>query len=78
MTTKAQHRITKLDHLADQYGLDVDEMLESAVFDSVAPGICFAPGCDYTTDVAPDAARGWCEVCDAPRVVSCLGLAALI
>ena len=78
MTTKAQHRITKLDHLADQYGLDVDEMLESAVFDSVAPGICFAPGCDYTTDVEPDAARGWCEGCDAPRVAACWVLAELI
>ena len=38
----------------------VHDMLEEAVADSVAWGIC--PECLYTTQYEPDQYEGWCEV----------------
>lgn len=66
----------KLDDLADIEGMDVEEMLEEATYDSVARGICM--NCDYTTEVEPDCDSGWCEECETNTVKSCLVLAGLI
>ena len=69
----------KLKQLADSEGFDtVMAMLEAATFDSVSPGICTNPGCDYTTEVEPDQEKGWCEGCNQGTVASALVLAGLI
>lgn len=67
----------KLELLAEQWDMDIEEMLKMSVFDSVAPGICQNPGCDYSTEVEPDQRAGWCEVCDTKTVKSCLRLSGL-
>lgn len=66
-----------LEKLASQWGMAVDEMLEQALYDSVAPGICTTCQ-DYSTEVEPDQRKGWCEVCCTPTVKSALVLARLI
>ena len=64
--------------LAEIEGMDVQEMLEHATFDSVAPGICTNKGCEYTTEVEPDQREGYCEKCGTNTVKSCLILAGII
>lgn len=72
-------RQTKLAALAEAEGFDTtDALLESSALDSVSPGICTTPGCDYTTEVEPDQQEGWCEVCGTGTVASALVLARLI
>lgn len=68
----------KLVTLAEVEGMDVMEMLEEAVVDSVAPGICMNPGCSYTTQVEPDSDSGWCEECSTNSVKSCLMIAGIM
>jgi len=68
----------KLNILADIEGMDVMEMLEQASFDSISPGICTNPKCEYTTSVEPDSDSGWCEMCETNTVMSCLMLAGVI
>jgi len=70
--------MSKLETLAEIEGLEVMEMLEQATFDSVAPGICHNPDCEYTIGVEPDCVEGWCEECDDGTVQSCLILAGMI
>lgn len=53
-------------------------LLEAAARDSVSPGICICPDCDYATEVEGDQREGWCEFCDRGTVQSCLVLAGLI
>jgi hypothetical protein len=58
----------KLQALADSEGYDdADELLEANSSDSVVPGICTNPNCDYTTEVEPDQDRGHC-----PEPTSCV------
>lgn len=69
----------KLKQLADSEGFDtVMAMLEEATFDSVSPGICTSPGCNYTTEVEADQEEGWCESCTQGTVASAFVLAGLI
>ena len=69
----------KLAQLAEIEGFaTVEELLEAASYDSVSPGICTRDGCDYTCEVEPDQAEGWCEECRAPSVKAALVLAGLI
>lgn len=70
--------MSKLEKLAEIEGKEIEELLESATFDSVAAGICSNPDCDYTSEVEPDQAHGHCEVCDTKTVTSCLVLAGII
>ena len=56
----------------------VEALIEAAAFDSVSPGICITPGCDYTAEVEPDQDRGWCEACGKDTVKSAVVLAGLI
>ena len=64
-----------LHQAASDWGFaDIDEMIEAAIFDSVAPGIC---ECGYSTEVEPDG-RGWCEECDEASCTSVLLLAGMI
>jgi hypothetical protein len=70
---------TKLEMLTASEGYDdVLELLAAATLDSVCPGICMNPGCDYTTEVEPDQDRGYCESCCTQTVKSALMLAGLI
>jgi hypothetical protein len=76
--TDAERR-AKLEKLAEIEGYpDVEALLQDTVTDSVSPGICCRPGCDYTTEVEPDQRHGWCEACGAPAVRSALILAELV
>ncbi|MBW2121959.1 MAG: hypothetical protein JRH07_08945 [Deltaproteobacteria bacterium] len=66
-----------LEDLVSDYGAeDLNEMLEEYGTNGTFPGIC--PECGYTTDVEPDQAEGWCEVCEKNTVVSGLILAGFI
>ena len=69
----------KLDRLLAIEGYDdVVDLFAEVLSDSVSPGICSNPGCDYTTEVEPDQDRGWCETCQTSTVKSALILAGLI
>jgi hypothetical protein len=79
MALSKSEREAKLQRLAELEGFDtVDEMFDAAVSDSVCPGICINPGCDYTEDVEPDQRRGYCENCGTQTVKSALVLARII
>lgn len=56
----------------------LDQMLQAVVCDSVCPGICIDPACNYTVEVEPDQDRRWCEACGTQTVRSALILAGLI
>lgn len=68
----------KLVRLADAYALTVDELLEEYGDDSLVPGICMNPECDYTTEYEPDQREGWCGVCGTKSVTSLLVLLSVI
>jgi hypothetical protein len=69
----------KLDELVASEGYDcLEELLEAIILDSVSPGICVNPGCNYTTEVEPDQDRGYCEECRTQTVKSALILAGII
>lgn len=71
--------MNKTETLAEIEGFDsFEELVEEFAFDSVVPGICMNPGCDYTTNVEPDQEHGWCEFCDTQTVTSCLCLAGVV
>ena len=70
---------SKLETLADVEGFETtDDLLASAVADSVCPGICTSPTCSYTCQTEPDQDAGWCELCGTGTVMSALILAGLI
>ncbi len=60
--------MSKLEMLMATEGMDLEEMIEVYGHDSVVPGICMNPGCDYTTSVEPDCTTGECEECKTPTV----------
>ncbi len=71
--------MSKLEKLAKDEGFEtVMQFLEEYALDSVVPGICIRPDCDYTTNVEPDQDRGWCEMCEAGTVKSGVVLAGII
>jgi hypothetical protein len=57
---------------------DLDAFLEHCTFDSVVPGICINPDCDYSTSVEPDCRSGYCEECSTQTVRSPLVLLRMI
>jgi hypothetical protein len=72
-------RQSKLQTLAEYEGyLVLEEMLAAVMVDSVSPGICTNPDCNYTTEVEPDQTGGWCEECGERSVASALILAQII
>lgn len=71
--------MSKLSTLADQEGFDsIEELVEEYYLDSVVPGICMNPGCNYCGDVEPDQDHGHCEFCGTQSVRSALSLAGMI
>jgi hypothetical protein len=73
-----REKTEKLKLLALDCGLSTKQLLEHRPFDSVQPGICTNPGCDYTDEVEPDQANGFCAECETETVASVLVLAGLI
>lgn len=68
--------MSKIDTLLEIEGYEsLEEALDILITDSVCPGICKNPGCDYTTSVESDCDAGWCEICDTQSVVSLMVLA---
>ena len=71
--------MSKLEKLAlDEGYTTVMQFLQAYEIESVVPGICVRPGCDYTVDVEPDQDRGWCEECEKGTVKSGFILAGII
>lgn len=72
LSIKATNIEKKLAQLCDIEGIDPDDMeqLEEYMEDSPNPGICRHSKCDYTTEVEPDCATGYCESCNSPTVIS--------
>jgi hypothetical protein len=69
----------KLNVLVSLYGYDsIQEMLETAAFDSVVPAICTAPGCEASYELEPDCCHELCVECRGMSVDSCLILAGVI
>lgn len=61
--------------LMQEFGYrDIDEMIETAVNDSLCPGIC--PVCGFTMEVRRDEDAAWCDDCKEKTVKSCLVLLA--
>lgn len=73
--TDSQLKEEKLEKLAEDFGMSVDELLEHGVFDSVVPGICMNDDCDYSTEYEPDQREGWCAFCHVGSVASAFVLA---
>ena len=69
---------SKLETLAGQYGYSVNDLLEEYGLDSLVPGICMNPGCEYVTESEPDQREGWCGACGTTTVKSALVLAGMI
>ena len=73
-----RQEFSKLDELADEWGLTVGEFIERYALDDAVPGICMNSGCLFTAEVEPDQRQGWCEVCCTTTVRSGIVLARLI
>lgn len=57
---------------------DEYDFLAELMTDSICPGICVNPGCDYTCEVEPDCTNGYCEECGTQSIQSALVLAGII
>ena len=69
----------KLATLSDSEGFDDPmHMLESIGLSDSVPAICMNEDCDYSTELEPDATKGWCECCQTRTVTSALVLAGVI
>jgi hypothetical protein len=69
---------TKLTRLAELTGLPTKEaLLNQYISDTIVPGICMNPGCDYTANVRADQREGYCELEGTQTVQSCLVIAGL-
>lgn len=79
MFLTSEEKAAKLRKLVESEGYpSVDALLQACIADSVSPGICTEPECDYTTEIEPDQRRGYCEACGGQTVQSALVLAGLI
>ena len=71
--------MSKSQECAEQFGYDSPfELMEEYITDSVCPGICMNPDCDYTTEVEPDCGSGYCEECGTQTVKSVMMLEGVI
>jgi len=63
--------LSKLETLAENEGFDsIEGMMAELMYESVIPGICMNPDCDYTTNVEPDCHEGYCEICSSQSVTA--------
>ena len=60
--------------LMEEEGFGQEEeiaFMEEFELESVQPGICATPGCEYINSrLEPDQDQGWCEECEAGTCVS--------
>jgi hypothetical protein len=69
----------KIETLVNYEGYEnLEDLLEDRGQDSIVPGICINPDCDYTIEVEPDCSSGYCEECDSQTVRSILILLGVI
>lgn len=79
MSLTPEEKGGKLRKLVESEGYpNLDALLQACIADSVSPGICVKPECDYTTEIEPDQRGGYCEACGGQTVQSALVLAGLI
>lgn len=79
MRLRKEERSAKLKVLVEIEGFrSLEDMLSASFGDSVCPGICAKPDCDYSVEVERDQRRGYCEACGEGTVQSALVLAELI
>ena len=79
MRLSAQTRQAKLEALVAAEGYDnLEQLLKTAVTESVCPAICITEGCSYSCDMEPKQDDGWCEACGTHTVQSALILLELI
>lgn len=79
MSLTPAEKTAKLRKLVESEGYpNLEELLQACIADSVSPGICIRPDCDYTTEIEPDQRRGYCEACGGQTVQSALVLAEII
>jgi hypothetical protein len=79
MSLSAEEKSKKLRHLVESEGYpDLEALLLACIADSISPGICTKPDCDYTTEIEPDQRRGYCEACGGQTVQSALVLTGII
>lgn len=79
MSLTPEEKSKKLQELVDSEGHpDLASLLQACIADSVSPGICTKPDCNYTTEIEPDQRRGYCEACGGQTVQSALVLAGII
>ena len=74
-TTKGKK--TRLQLVAEDQGMTVEDMLNHFATDSVVPGICVKCHSIHES-CEPDATDNWCDECDAGTVKSILILAGVI
>jgi len=55
-----------------------DEFCREFFNDSMCPGICMNPGCEYTTFYEHDQRAGFCEICRTNTVESGFSLMGII
>jgi hypothetical protein len=75
---EANLEISKLDTLARESSMSVMEFIDAYALESMSPGICMNPDCDYTTEVGLDERAGYCPSCQTAMIRSGIVLAGLI
>ena len=73
--------MTKLDTLLECEGFtSLEELFEDYEYGNRmgVPAICTNIDCDYTADMEPDQAKGWCENCETNTLASAYILAGII
>lgn len=76
--TVAELKKKKLDQLVSSEGYqDTDAFLQDFALESVVPGACMNPSCEFEGRVEPDAEDNWCESCGVQSVCSSLILAGI-
>ena len=79
MSLTPQEKAKKLQDLVESEGYpNLEALLVACIADSVSPGICTKPDCNYTTEIEPDRRHGYCEACGGQTVQSALVLANII
>lgn len=74
---EANREASKLDLLAREWGKSVMEFIDAYALETLSPGICMNPDCDYTTEVGLDERAGYCPFCQTPTIQSGIVLAGL-
>jgi len=75
MQNKKDLKQYKIQKIAEEYGCDEEELMETYALDSIVPGICMNEDCDFVVDSCePDARENWCECCDDNSVCSVVEL----